>query len=177
MADEVTLEDIEEEQKAIALLSDELTNAETPEQIEQLTAMIAEMAAKLEAMCESFEDQVREEHPEAFDDDGELKEEKPPRVEVILTDSQRDRVREETGVDMPSVLIDDPDGTLTRTMEHSEPEEIEEIAVRKAIEFVAMSKAIEEAAKNRQEAEDAVPDEVKDMLAEMEEDEEEADEG
>lgn len=167
MADAMTLDQVLQEQQAIAVLSGELGKTSDPEKIEQLAAMIQAMVDNLQAMLEQLEAEFKEANPQAFDVNGAPIAGLVPRIEVVLTPSQREQIQAETGVDMPSVLIEDPNGTLTQLMKETSPEEIEVIAMEKARAFIAMSQAIEEAARERAELEAALPDDVKAMLAEQ----------
>lgn len=167
MADGVTLEQVLEEQKAMTLLAGEMTKTTDPEQLAQLTAMLQEMAANLQSMLDALAQSIKDAYPGAFDANGEPIVGPVPRIEVMLTPPQRALIESETGVDMASVLIDDPNGIYLRMMREMAPEAIQEIALEKARAFIELSKALEEAERQRAELEAALPDDVKALLAEQ----------
>lgn len=121
---------IENEKKALELLASEVQKAKDDDQRNMLMAEIQKSAQKLETMCAEMQaeaDKIRgankvQSHVDAV-------------VEVMLTREQRQRVLEQTGVDVPSVRIPDPTGELTKSMPTMEPEFIEESAISQANAF------------------------------------------
>lgn len=121
---------IENEKKALELLASEVQKAKDDDQRNMLMAEIQKSAQKLETMCAEMQaeaDKIRgankvQSHVDAV-------------VEVMLTREQRQRVLEQTGVDVPSVRIPDPTGDLTKSMPTMEPGFIEESAISQANAF------------------------------------------
>ena len=154
------LEDIENEQKATQILMQQLAQAEDAEERDALLAMVIAQGAKLEETAVAFGEQeearLTEEYPDALNPN-------VPRVAVLLTDEQRKRVFEETGIDVHTVYIDDMSGRQMQGMPEAHPDEIEAIAMEKAI---SVRQQIEAAEANQQVADDA--------LAELEESDNEA---
>ena len=130
---------IENEQKALQLLCDEMQNAKDDETREALAEQIKLIAAKLEKMCADLQAEADQIAPP--DDDINMK----AVVEVVLTPDQRRRVLEATGIDVPSVRISDPNATLTKNMKHIQPDFIEECAMEQAEHFKRMVADFEEA--------------------------------
>ncbi|MBQ9396859.1 MAG: hypothetical protein IJU23_15265 [Proteobacteria bacterium] len=118
---------IENEQKALQMLADEVQKAKDDDERDALVAEIQKTAARLEAMCKELQDDADAMKPE---------DEKDPKldavVEVILTKEQRKRVLDATGIDVPSVRIPDPTAELTKNMNNIEPEFIEKCAMSQA---------------------------------------------
>ena len=121
---------IENEKKALKLLTDEVQKTKDEDQRNMLMAEIQKSAQKLEAMCEELQAEADKMRPPP--------EERIPVnavVEVVLTKEQRQRVLEQTGVDVPSVRIPDPTGQLTKSMPTMDPVLIEESAISQANAF------------------------------------------
>ena len=121
---------IENEKKALELLASEVQKAKDDDQRNMLMAEIQKSAQKLEAMCAEMQaeaDKIREVKKEQSHVDAV--------VEVMLTKEQRQRVLEQTGVDVPSVRIPDPTGQLTKNMPRMDPALIEESAISQANAF------------------------------------------
>jgi len=118
---------IENEQKALQMLANEVQKAKDDDERDALIAEIQKTAAKLEAMCKELQDQADEMKPT---------DEKNPNldavVEVVLTKDQRKRVLDATGIDVPSVRIPDPTAELTKNMHNIEPEFVEKCAMSQA---------------------------------------------
>ena len=54
------------------------------------------------------------------------------KLEVVLTQEQRERVKKLTGVDMQSVIVADEVGVLSKAMPHTSPRDIEQLAISEA---------------------------------------------
>lgn len=124
---------IENERKALEVLSKEVQKTSTPQERDALMAEIGRTAARLQGMCEKLQqeaDKVVVPKVENLQVDAV--------VEVILTPAQRQRVLEKTGVDVPSVRIPDSTGALTKNMRHIEPDYIEACAMKQAEAFNRM---------------------------------------
>ncbi len=134
---------IENEQKALQLLANEVQNAKDDDERDMLIAEIQKSAAKLEGLCRELQAQADEMVP---------KQEENPNinavVEVVLTKEQRQRVLEATGIDVPSVRIPDPTADLTKNMHEIQPEFIEECAISQANTFKQLVADAEEAAED-----------------------------
>lgn len=131
---------IQNEQKALQLLCDEMQQAKDDETREALAEQIKLMAANLEKMCAELQAEADLIAPPDTDDVN-IK----AVVEVVLTPEQRKRVLETTGIDVPSVRISDPNATLTKNMKHIQPEFIEECAIEQAEHFKSMLADYEDA--------------------------------
>jgi hypothetical protein len=82
--------------------------------------VLQQMGVELEAMAKQFEKENPQKEPvKAF-------------VEVQLTPGQQQRIRNETGIDMSTVLIEDPTGAYASTMKVHKPPQIEELAFQEA---------------------------------------------
>ena len=131
---------IENEKKALQLLADEVQKTEDADQREMLMAEIQKSAAKLQALCEGMQaeaDKIKPPQNDKINIDAV--------VEVVLTKEQRQRVLEQTGIDVPSVRISDPTGDLTKNMPIIEPEFIEQCAITQANAFKDLMADAEEA--------------------------------
>ena len=92
------------------------------EKLQRLTAELEQEGRELEELAKAFEKQ-------------ELAKAGPPpkgKLEVVLTKEQRERVKKQTGVDMPSVVIADEAGVLSKAMPHTSPRDIEQLAMNEA---------------------------------------------
>ncbi|MDX9720760.1 MAG: hypothetical protein RBU37_08425 [Myxococcota bacterium] len=143
MADE-KLEQILEEQKALNLLAEELPKTTEPHAIETILAALAEGAQRLEGMAQDYAQGLEAAYPES--NEGPVH-----RIEVVLTPEQRQRVFDETGIEMGSVLLDDPTGERGHYMPSTEPQIIEAQAIKQALGFKQMVEA-EEASRQALEA-------------------------
>lgn len=148
---DISTDDIDREAAALRVLAEQFQDPENtrdPEQLNMLIDLTSESAANLEEMAMEFEAQELErldaERPEA--------EGPSPNVVVVLTPEQRVKVKEETGLDMETVVIEDADGLRAMTMPETTPPEIEAIAIAAAIKFKAMLDAHEAAAENLDQA-------------------------
>ena len=139
---------VENEQKALMLLAEEVQKAPDQETRDALIAAIQESAAKLQKLCDELQAQADAMAPKPDSADGE---EVNPVVEIVLTRDQFARVKEETGVEVPSVRIPDPDGTITKNMAFIEPDFVYECALNQARAFKEMLAEAEENAKTEEE--------------------------
>ena len=102
--------DIENEQKALQLLANEVQNTKDDDTRDMLIAEIQKSAQKLQEMCQELQARADQFKPPQTDVNIDAV------VEVVLTPEQRRRVLEATGIDVPSVRIPDPNATLTKNM-------------------------------------------------------------
>ena len=147
MSEKFDLTAIQNEQKAIMLLTEEVQKTSDAEERDALVAAIRKSAEKIQAMSAEMQaraDAVTVPKVENFD----IK----AVVEVVLTPDQRKRVLEAYGVDVPSVRFPDSTGTLTRNMKNIEPDYIEECAMKQAKAFKDMVAEAEAAAESEAEA-------------------------
>ena len=121
---------IENEKKALKLLTDEVQKAKDEDQRNMLMEEIHKSAQKLQTMCEELQAEADKMRPPL-----EERISVAAVVEVVLTKEQRQRVLEKTGVDVPSVRIPDPTGQLTKNMPRMDPALIEESAISQANAF------------------------------------------
>ena len=127
------LKDIENEQKAIQLLAQEVQKANDADERDAMIEEIKRMADRLQKMCEAMKDEADKVVVPKLDNlDIEAV------VEVILTPDQRRHVMDEYGVDVPSIRIPDPTGVLTKNMHNITPSYIEECAMKQAKAFKKM---------------------------------------
>jgi len=109
-------------QAKMAELVAELERTTNPEHVRRLTSELTVLGKELDALAHAFEaEQLRKAGP-------------TPKgyFEVELTPAQQARVREKTGVLLTTVQVPDPSGTLTRAMPHTNPDQIEQLAVDQA---------------------------------------------
>jgi hypothetical protein len=119
---EITLAQIEEAHRALLATLERLGRESEPKQIQALGNQLARDGAALEALAQEFERQERARAGPRVQ----------ARIEVALTDEQQRRIRERTGIDMPSLFIDDAAGAVNRAMPHMSPGRIELLALREA---------------------------------------------
>jgi hypothetical protein len=120
---EITLADLEARHQAVVTLLARLQQESDPRQLQALGNQLAREGAALEELTRAFETQ-------------ELAKAGPPlrgRIEVVLTEEQRARVRDRTGVDLPVFFLEDAAGALNRAMPQMAPQQIEEAALREAM--------------------------------------------
>lgn len=128
---------IEDERKALEILVESIEGA-SEDDMKVLLKEIEKTAQKIEEMCEALQAKAdaiprpeSEMTPEAF-------------VEIVLTPEQRARVLEKTGIDVPSLRLEDPTSELTRNMIHVEPDYIEARAIEQAEMFISLTSDMEE---------------------------------
>lgn len=122
MAREITMEELLAQQRALVDRAAALVGEKDVDKIQALTAQLLEAGRALEAQARAFEEQEL------------AKAGPPPRgaVEVVLTEAQRRRVRELTGVELTSVVLPDEMGLLNKAMPTTDPREIERWAIAEA---------------------------------------------
>ena len=131
MAREITMAELLAKQRAMSEKAAALPNEKDVEKIQRITAELAEEGRALEEMAKAFERQ-------------ELAKAGPPpkgKLEVVLTNDQRERVKKATGVDMKSVIVADEGGVLSKAMPHTRPRDIEELAMNEARKQASMRDA------------------------------------
>ncbi len=138
-----TVDDILAEQQAMNLMMEELQKATDPKAFNQILAAIQESGKRIEEMSQAFADAFYAEHAEALAQSSEAV---VPKIEVLLTPEQRQRVFEASGVDIPSVKLVDPTGALNAAMPSTPPPFIEAQAIKQAEAFKEMVAAQEAAA-------------------------------
>jgi hypothetical protein len=119
MAKEIRLDELLERQRQMAAKAASLVNEKDVERISAVTAELEREGRELEALAKEFERQ-------------ELAKAGPPpqgKLEVVLTDAQRARVKNATGVDMTSVVVPDEAGVLAQAMPATDPRDIERMAM------------------------------------------------
>lgn len=131
MPREITIDDLMQRQAAMVQKAEQLAQERDVEKLSQLTKQLEADGRELEQLALAFEQQEL------------AKAGPPPRgaLEVMLTAEQRQRVHKATGVDLPSVMIADETGVLTRAMPHTTPADIEKLAMAQALSHVANSAA------------------------------------
>ena len=149
MSEQVKLDKsaIDNEKAALLLLIDEMQNASSDEDRDNLKEAIEAQAAKLQSMCDDLQakaDEIMADAPQNSMMDAV--------VEVVLTPEQRARVLERTGIDVPSIKIPDPTTELTKNMQYVKPEFIEQRAMIQAQNFKQLMEDMEEASENMEEA-------------------------
>ena len=120
---------VQNEQKALLLLADEIQKCDDDDTRELLAAEIQKSAEKLQALCNELQaeaDSMAQDAPKPNTD---------AVVEVVLTKDQRALVLEKTGLDVPSIRIPDPNADLTRNMKDIDPDFILDCALKQADKF------------------------------------------
>jgi len=125
---------IDDERKALQILAEAAQNCKDDDERDMLMQEIHKSAEKLQALC----DELQAEADKIAENAAVAKVDFEAVVEVVLTPAQRQRVLEKTGIEVPSVRIPDPDGTLTHNMQHIEPDFIEQAAIKQAEAFKSM---------------------------------------
>lgn len=117
-----SLKEIEERQKRMYQLIDQMTAEEDMTRMLQLVQLIENEAKELEAAGMAFQAKMDKQTG------------KPQRsgFEVVLTHEQRSRILKATGVTMDTVIIKDSSGSLNQAMPTTAPAEIEAEAMRQA---------------------------------------------
>lgn len=131
---------IENERKALELLTAEIQKTQDADARDALLDAIRKSADKIAAMCAELQeraDKIAAPKIDTLDVNAV--------VEVVLTPDQRERVLKAFGVDVPSVRIPDANGVLTRNMAHITPDYIEECAMKQAKAFCDMCNGIDAA--------------------------------
>lgn len=128
---------IEDERKALEVLIESMEGA-SEDEVKLLVKEIEKTAQKIEKLCEALQskaDSIPKPELEATQD---------AFVEIVLTPEQRARVLEKTGIDVPSLRLEDPTSELTQNMPHVEPDYIEKRAIEQAEIFISLSSDLEE---------------------------------
>ncbi|MCL2325951.1 MAG: hypothetical protein FWC40_05575 [Proteobacteria bacterium] len=139
---------IETERKALQVLCEAMQEAGEDER-ELLMAEIEKSAAKLEMLCAELQAEADATKPAVDLPEVHL----DAVVEVVLTPDQRRRVLEKTGIDVPSVRIQDPTADLTKFMPQISLDFIEKCAIEQAEAFKAMVADAEAGAEEAAKAE------------------------
>lgn len=122
--------DIDNERKALLLLAEEVQKTTDDDTRNALIAEIQKTAAHLQELCDALQAKANELVPPTPSEDVAV-----PVVEIVLTRDQHDIVMRETGVDVPSVRIPDPNGNITKNMAFIEPHFVLECALTQATMF------------------------------------------
>jgi hypothetical protein len=119
---EITVEDLMRRQRAMSDKAAKLVDEKDVGRIQEITRELEAEGRELEALARSFEKQEL------------AKAGPPPRgsLEVVLTADQRERVAALTGVTLDSIIIADEAGVLSRAMPHTDPRDIELMAIEQA---------------------------------------------
>ncbi len=164
MPREIKMDDLMVRQKAMLQKAQSLINEKDTDKIREVTRELEQEGKELEQLAKDFE---RQELAKAGP---------PPRgsLEVMLTPKQRQHVQNLTGVDLPSVIINDEMGVISKAMPSTLPGDIlilaiEEARRRKAIKDAdgKMKAAVDRAIKDIEEQ--ALP-ETKELLEKCKQD-------
>jgi len=131
MAREITMDELLRKQRAMADKAQSLVNEKDVDRIQTLTAELERDGRELTELATAFERQ-------------ELAKAGPPpkgELEVVLTPGQRERVKKVTGVDLSSVVVSDETGVLSKAMPHTDPRDIEILAINEARKLAALRDA------------------------------------
>jgi hypothetical protein len=131
MAREITLDELLRKQAAMSEKAQALASERDVEKIQRVTAELEDDGRALEELARAFEQQ-------------ELAKAGPPprgQLEVVLTDEQRRRVKNLTGVEMTSVLVADEMGVLSKAMPMTHPRDIEQLALDEARKLASLRDA------------------------------------
>src|SRR5215471_1822688 len=141
-----TIKDIEERQKQLMAMFEELQREEDMTRYLQIVQRMEMAAKELEAMAIALESELAKRQKRV-----------QGQIEVVLTHEQRSKVLRDTGVSMTTVLIDDPAGNLSASMPAARPADIEKEALRQATRI-----------KLEREARDKARRDMEKQLAELE---------
>ncbi len=121
MADEIAPEDLLRKQEAMTKLGSQLPNEKDADRVQEILAQLAAMGRELETMAAQYEAQCH----------AKMGRTTAPRgyTEVMLTAAQRTHVREATGIDLETILLEDPSGALGKNMPRTPPSLIEALAL------------------------------------------------
>ena len=121
-AREIKMDELLAKQRAMGDKAAALAAEKDVEKIQRITEELQQEGRQLEELALAFQKQ-------------ELAKAGPPpkgKLEVVLTNEQRERVKKLTGVDMKSVLIADEAGVLSKAMPYTRPRDIEQLAINEA---------------------------------------------
>lgn len=147
MADKLTLEDIQKEQQTLVDISEEYQHTQDPDEIEAINQKLAAAVAKLEGLLQELVDQTNAEMEAKYGTEAANYQPIDTVVEVELTSDQTGRIKEETGLEFETILLDDPRGLRSQMMPYASPEEIEALALAQARSLKGAADAEVEAAK------------------------------
>lgn len=119
MADDTGLDELMAKQRAMAELASRLAGEQDAGRIQALAEELRRMGDELQAAAMALAAKYETKTPRG-------------RTEVVLTEAQRQRVRDKTGVDMESVFLEDETGMTMRTMPAMDPRLIEHWALVEA---------------------------------------------
>jgi len=128
---EIKMDELLAKQRAMSEKAAALVNEKDVEKIQRITEELAAEGRALEELTLAFQKQ-------------ELAKAGPPpkgKLEVVLTNDQRERVKKLTGVDMKSVIIADEAGVLSKAMPYTSPRDIEQLAINEARKQASMRDA------------------------------------
>lgn len=131
MAREIKMDELLQKQRAMSDKAQLLVNEKDVDKIGRITAELADEGRALEELALAFQKQ-------------ELAKAGPPprgKLEVVLTQPQRERIKKLTGVDLATVTIRDEAGSLNQAMPHMRPEEIEFLAIAEAKKLASLKDA------------------------------------
>src|SRR5262249_14062555 len=131
MPPEIKMDELLAKQRAMSQKAESLINEKDVDRIQTITAELERDGKELETMAREFERQ-------------ELAKAGPPprgKLEVMLTPEQRARVQKLTGVDLPSVVISDEAGVVSKAMPSTDPRDIERLAIEEARKLAALRNA------------------------------------
>jgi hypothetical protein len=122
MPKEITREDLLRKQEAMVRQIQDLNNERDADRITEISRKLESDAKDLEVLAKDFE---RQELAKAGP---------PPRgsLEVVLTEGQRKRVYDATGVKLDTLIVRDESGVLNQSMPRTDPRRIEQMAIAEA---------------------------------------------
>src|SRR5262245_1338455 len=109
-----TLKEIEERQKRMYQLIDQMVAEEDLTRMLQIVQRLESEAKLLEAAGLAFQAKMDKQFPKP----------RPSGFEVVLTPEQRSRILKATGVNMDTVLVPDNSGALNKGMPQTHPDVI-----------------------------------------------------
>jgi hypothetical protein len=152
------IEKLKEMQAALVDKAMKLAELKDGEQIMREAAKLQEEGKKLEAACLEVAAKKEAEYDALREKYGVPKDKKPRVIKVELTDEQRKRILEETGVRMEVVELEEgTDIPAEKWMPQEHPQQVEAIARRKALK-----------GQKQKEAQEAAKQEVADAMAAVE---------
>ncbi len=119
---EITLDDLKRKQEELLSRLDALQGETDGDKLVAVAAELQAAGEELETLAREFEQQEIERNGGP----------KQGNTEVVLTEAQRKRIHDETGVTMESLVMRDDAGIATRTMPMTDPRIIEYRALQEA---------------------------------------------
>ena len=157
------MQDLEAKQKSILDLASTMVNMTDTDQLLATARQLEADGAELQALALAFESQEKAKAPP----------ERKAGTVVVLTPSQRARVKEETGIEMTEVMLPDNEGIMAQMMPNTHPKTIElralEQARRQAAQHYSEQQARIEMFQHLADIEASGP-EAAEMLAKLKED-------